>query len=129
GQINVNGGGLLTGAGNPQGRIELKDGGTLSPGDNGPAQFNPSRLVVDGGNIEFQLGAPVTGTTGPFISGASDRLFMSGLGARPTGAGGVITINALSGFDVGTYTLMYGWTGGVATGSYIVNTNLTGYNF
>jgi T5SS/PEP-CTERM-associated repeat protein len=117
GNIAVPSGGTLAGSFSVAGAVTSS--GTLSPGGAGTAAtLTLGSLVLNGGTLHFDLGG----------AGNSDRLSIA---AAPTiNAATTLDLTALSGFGIGTYTLISGYTGAITTGfgSLSTTSTLGGFN-
>jgi fibronectin-binding autotransporter adhesin len=99
--VFVNAGGTLGGTGTINGAVTL-NGGVLSAG-NSPGTITLSSLILSGGSLFYELGANT--------STQSDNIFISSGTTPIINSATVFNFTNLSGFGLGTYTLISGYSG------------------
>lgn len=121
GAVIVNNGGTLAGTSTIAGTVTVNGGGAIGPGNAGVGTLTLSGAVTFGGGsfLNVDLGS----------TASSDMLALTGGSyTRPANGTVTITINALSGFGLGTYTLVTGATG-IDANDFVVGTAPAGYAY
>jgi hypothetical protein len=116
GTVVVNSTGALGGTGIVTPAVTVNFGGAISPGSNGvgTVTLTGGLTLNSGALLNFDLGA----------IGASDKIAITGALAL----NGILNLTNVTGFGVGTYTLIT-YTGALSGGGLTVGTHPLGYNY
>ena len=118
--VTVNSRATLAGSGKINGAANLASGGIVSPGSSGVGTLTfTGGFNLNGGcvlNFDF-----ATTTT-------SDKIALTGAYVAPASGTVAVNINALSGFGVGTYSLITGATG-ISAASFTLGTTPSGHTY